>query len=205
MKPIQVGLLGIGTVGRGTFEVLQRNQEEIQRRAGRGIEISMVADLDTARAQAAVGPSVKVVNDARAIIANPDIDIVIELIGGYGIAKALVMEAIAAGKHVVTANKALLSAHGPELFALAAKHQTNLYYEAAVAGGIPIIKALREGLSANRIEWIAGTGEKGDGPEGPALACRLARLHGIFADADGGIYLGDSEAHRLRVIRPARP
>ena len=103
MKPIQVGLLGIGTVGSGTFEVLKRNQEEIQRRAGRPIQITMVADLDTARAQSIVGNAVKVVNDAHLVIANPEIDIVIELIGGYGIAKQLVMEAITAGKHVVTA------------------------------------------------------------------------------------------------------
>ncbi len=156
MKPIQVGLLGIGVVGSGTFNVLKRNQQEIQRRAGRGIEITMVADLDTARAQAAVGPDVKVVNDARAIIANPDIDIVIELIGGYGIAKTLVMEAIAAGKHVVTANKALLAVHGTEIFAAASAKGVMVAFEAAVAGGIPIIKALREGLTANRIEWIAG-------------------------------------------------
>ncbi|MFW2355709.1 homoserine dehydrogenase [Hydrogenophaga sp.] len=156
MKPIQVGLLGIGTVGSGTFNVLQRNQEEIRRRAGRGIEITMVADLDTARAQAIVGPDVKVVNDARAIIANPDIDIVIELIGGYGIAKALVMEAIAAGKHVVTANKALLAVHGTEIFAAASAKGVMVAFEAAVAGGIPIIKALREGLTANSIQWIAG-------------------------------------------------
>ncbi len=156
MKPIQVGLLGIGTVGSGTFNVLQRNQEEIHRRAGRGIEITMVADLDVARAQAAVGPNVKVVSDARAVIANPDIDIVIELIGGYGIAKALVMEAIAAGKHVVTANKALLAVHGTEIFAAASAKGVMVAFEAAVAGGIPIIKALREGLTANRIQWIAG-------------------------------------------------
>ena len=104
MNPIKVGLLGMGTVGSGTFNVLKRNQEEIQRRAGRGIEITMVADLDVARAQALVGEGVLVVGDARAVIANPEIDIVIELIGGYGVAKALVMEAIAAGKHVVTAN-----------------------------------------------------------------------------------------------------
>ncbi len=156
MKPIQVGLLGIGTVGSGTFNVLQRNQEEIQRRAGRGIEITMVADLDMARAQSIVGPSVKVVNDARAVIANPEIDIVIELIGGYGIAKALVMEAIAAGKHVVTANKALLAVHGTEIFAAASAKGVMVAFEAAVAGGIPIIKALREGLTANRIQWIAG-------------------------------------------------
>ncbi|MDP3166441.1 MAG: homoserine dehydrogenase [Hydrogenophaga sp.] len=156
MKPIQVGLLGIGTVGSGTFNVLQRNQEEIRRRAGRGIEITMVADLDTARAQSIVGPNVTVVNDARAVIANPDIDIVIELIGGYGIAKALVLEAIAAGKHVVTANKALLAVHGTEIFAAASAKGVMVAFEAAVAGGIPIIKALREGLTANSIQWIAG-------------------------------------------------
>ena len=156
MKPIQVGLLGIGTVGSGVFKVLQRNQEEIQRRAGRSIAITMVADLDTARAQAIVGDGVQVVNDARAVIANPEIDVVIELIGGYGIAKALVLEAIAAGKHVVTANKALLAVHGTEIFAAAHARGVMVAFEAAVAGGIPIIKALREGLTANRIEWIAG-------------------------------------------------
>jgi len=148
--------LGIGTVGSGTFNVLQRNQEEIQRRAGRGIEITMVADLDVARAQSIVGPKVKVVNDARAVIASPEIDIVVELIGGYGIAKQLVLEAIAAGKHVVTANKALLAVHGTEIFAAASAKGVMVAFEAAVAGGIPIIKALREGLTANRIQWIAG-------------------------------------------------
>jgi len=156
MKPIQVGLLGIGTVGSGTFNVLRRNQEEIRRRAGRGIEITMVADLDTARARTVVGDGVEVVADAREVIANPDIGIVIELIGGYGIAKALVMEAIAAGKHVVTANKALLAVHGTEIFAAAREKGVMVAFEAAVAGGIPIIKALREGLTANRIDWIAG-------------------------------------------------
>ena len=156
MKPIQVGLLGIGVVGSGTFNVLRRNQEEIRRRAGRGIEITMVADLDVARAQALVGEGVRVVGDARAVIANPEIDIVIELIGGYGIAKTLVLEAIAAGKHVVTANKALLAVHGTEIFAAASARGVMVAFEAAVAGGIPIIKALREGLTANRIEWLAG-------------------------------------------------
>jgi homoserine dehydrogenase len=156
MKPIQVGLLGMGTVGSGTFNVLRRNQEEIQRRAGRGIEITMVADLDVAKAQALVGPHIKVVSDARQIIANPEIDIVVELIGGYGIAKSLVMEAIAAGKHVVTANKALLAVHGTEIFAAAHAKGVMVAFEAAVAGGIPIIKALREGLTANRIQWVAG-------------------------------------------------
>lgn len=156
LKPIKVGLLGMGTVGSGVFTVLKRNQEEIFRRAGRSIEIAMVADLDTARAQAAAGPGVTVVADARAVIANPEIDIIIELIGGYGIARQLVLEAIAAGKHVVTANKALLAVHGTEIFAAAHQHGVMVAFEAAVAGGIPIIKALREGLTANRIEWIAG-------------------------------------------------
>ena len=156
LKPIQVGLLGIGTVGSGVFNVLQRNQGEIMRRAGRGIEISMVADLDTARAKTMVGQYVQVVADARAVIADPDIDIVVELIGGYGIAKQLVLEAIEAGKHVVTANKALLAIHGTEIFAAASRKGVMVAFEAAVAGGIPIIKSLREGLSANRIEWIAG-------------------------------------------------
>ena len=156
MQPIQVGLLGIGTVGAGTFRVLRRNQEEIQRRAGRGIVITMVADLDTARAREVVGDHATIVADARQVIANPDIDIVVELIGGYGIAKALVMEAIAAGKHVVTANKALLAVHGTEIFEAAREKGVMVAFEAAVAGGIPIIKALREGLTANRIEWIAG-------------------------------------------------
>ncbi len=156
MQPIQVGLLGIGTVGSGTFNVLARNQAEIRRRAGRGIEITMVADLDTARAKAIVGERAQVVGDARQVIANPAIDIVVELIGGYGIAKTLVLEAIAAGKHVVTANKALLAVHGNEIFAAAREKGVMVAFEAAVAGGIPIIKALREGLTANRIEWIAG-------------------------------------------------
>ena len=153
---IQVGLLGIGTVGSGTWQVLQRNQEEIRRRAGRGIAITMVADLDVARARSIVGDQAQVVSDARDIIRNPAIDIVVELIGGYGIARTLVMEAIAAGKHVVTANKALLAVHGTEIFAAAREKGVVVAFEAAVAGGIPIIKALREGLTANRIEWIAG-------------------------------------------------
>jgi homoserine dehydrogenase len=156
MKPIQVGLLGIGTVGAGTFAVLARNQQEIQRRAGRGIQIAMVADLDQARARSIVGDHAQVVGDARAVIANPAIDIVVELIGGTSIAKTLVLEAIAAGKHVVTANKALLAVHGSEIFAAARDRGVMVAFEAAVAGGIPIIKALREGLTANRIEWIAG-------------------------------------------------
>ncbi len=156
MKPIKVALLGIGTVGRGTFEVLARNQEEIRRRAGRGIEVVVVADLDTARAQEVVQGRAEVLADAREAIQRPDIDIVVELIGGYGIARTLVLEAIAAGKHVVTANKALLAVHGSEIFSAAQERGVTVAFEAAVAGGIPIIKSLREGLTANRIQWIAG-------------------------------------------------
>src|SRR5574343_1661065 len=209
MKPIQVGLLGIGTVGSGTFNVLRRNQEEIQRRAGRGIEITMVADLDTARAHSIVGPDVKVVNDARAVIANPDIDIVIELIGGYGIAKTLVMEAIAAGKHVVTANKALLAVHGTEISAAAHAKGVIVAFEAAVAGGIPIIKALREGLTANRIEWVAGIingttnfilSKMRD--EGVGFAEALAQAQALgYAEADPTFDIeGIDAAHKISLL-----
>jgi homoserine dehydrogenase len=156
MKPIQVGLMGLGTVGGGVFEVLRRNQEEIKRRAGRGIALTMVSRRQVEAAHALVGDAAVVVADAREIIRNPEISIVIELIGGTGIARDLVLEAIRAGKHVVTANKALLAVHGTEIFAAAREHGVMVAFEAAVAGGIPIIKALREGLTANRIEWIAG-------------------------------------------------
>jgi len=156
MKPIKVGLLGIGTVGAGTFAVLKRNQEEIIRRAGRGIEIAVVADLDTALAKEITGGDIEVVSDAHLVVNRPDIDVVIELIGGYGIARELVMQAIANGKHVVTANKALLAKHGTEIFKAAEEQGVIVAFEAAVAGGIPIIKALREGLTANRIQWVAG-------------------------------------------------
>ena len=156
MKPIQVGLFGIGTVGSGTFNVLARNREEIVRRAGRDIVISMVADLDTGRAERIVKGRATVTANADDIINNPDIEIVIELIGGYTFARDLVLRAIRAGKHVVTANKSLLATHGNEIFAAAREKGVVVAFEAAVAGGIPIIKALREGLTANRIEWIAG-------------------------------------------------
>ncbi len=156
MKPIRVGLLGIGTVGGGTFVVLKRNQEEIIRRAGRGIVITMVADREVEKARKIVGEGVIVTSDAYEIVTSPDIDIVIELIGGYTVAKDLILKAIEHGKHVVTANKALLASHGTEIFAAAQKKGVMVAFEAAVAGGIPIIKALREGLTANRIEWIAG-------------------------------------------------
>lgn len=156
MKPINVGLLGIGTVGSGTFKVLQRNSEEISRRAGCAIRMTVVADKDTARAKAVVGDAARVTADANEVVNSPDVDIVVELIGGYGIAKELILKAIANGKHVVTANKALLALHGNEIFAAARAKGVMVAFEAAVGGGIPIIKSLREGLTANRIEWIAG-------------------------------------------------
>jgi homoserine dehydrogenase len=156
MKPIKVGLLGVGNVGSGTFNVLERNQEEIRRRAGRGIEVVAVSARNLERAKERTGGKVKVVADPFDIVNDPEIDIVVELIGGYDEAKALVLQAIANGKHVVTANKALLAVHGNEIFAAAQAKGVMVAFEAAVAGGIPIIKALREGLTANRIEWLAG-------------------------------------------------
>ena len=156
MKPMNVGLLGIGTVGAGTFTVLSRNAQEISRRAGRPIRIIVVAEKDVARASAIIQDACRVVDDAFAVVSDPEIDIVIELIGGCGVAKELVLKAIANGKHVVTANKALLAMHGNEIFSEAHKQGVMVAFEAAVAGGVPIVKAVREGLSANRIEWIAG-------------------------------------------------
>ncbi len=156
LDPMRVGLLGIGTVGGGTYNVLTRNAEEITRRAGRPIEITVVADKDVARAKELTGGKVKVTDDAFAVVTDPNVDIVVELIGGYGVAKELVLKAIENGKHVITANKALLAVHGTEIFAKAQEKGVMVAFEAAVAGGIPIIKAVREGLSANRIEWVAG-------------------------------------------------
>ena len=156
MKSINVGLLGIGTVGGGTFTVLKRNAEEIARRAGRPIQITVVADKNLELAREVTGGACRLTDDAFAVVADPEVDIVVELIGGCGVAKELVLKAIENGKHVVTANKALLARYGNEIFAAAQARGVMVAFEAAVAGGIPIIKALREGLSANRIEWIAG-------------------------------------------------
>jgi homoserine dehydrogenase len=156
MKPINVGLLGLGTVGGGTLTVLRRNQQEITRRAGREIVVKMAAVRDVAKARKFAGPELAITADPYDVVNNPDIDIVVELLGGIEPAKELVLKAIANGKHVVTANKALLAKHGNEIFAAAQGKGVMVAFEAAVAGGIPIIKALREGLTANRIEWIAG-------------------------------------------------
>ena len=156
MKPINVGLLGLGTVGGGTWDVLHRNADEIQRRAGRAIRISMVADRGVERARETVGRAAALTADPHQVVRAPDVEIVVELIGGTTAAKDLVLEAIANGKHIVTANKALLALHGNEIFAAAQRKGVMVAFEGSVAGGIPIVKALREGLAANRIEWIAG-------------------------------------------------
>lgn len=209
MRPIRVGLLGLGTVGRGTFNVLRRNQEVIRRRAGRGIEITMVAVRDTARARAMIGEAVPVTDQLQEVVRNPDIDIVVELIGGYEPARALVLDAIAHDKHVVTANKALLALHGNEIFDAARKMGVMVAFEAAVGGGIPIIKALREGLTGNRIEWIAGIingtsnfilsrmRDTGDSFE---AALRQAQELG-FAEADPSFDInGTDAAHKISIL-----
>ena len=209
MKPIKVGLLGIGTVGAGTFNVLKRNQEEIRRRAGRGIEIAMVAARNTERAGTLVEGQCEVVGDPFAVVDHPDIDIVVELIGGYELPYELVMRAIANGKHVVTANKALLALHGNEIFAAAREKGVMVAFEAAVAGGIPIIKALREGLTANRIESVAGIingttnfilSEMRD--KGLDFSTALAQAQGLgYAEADPTFDIeGVDAAHKLTIM-----
>jgi len=156
LDAVKVGLLGMGTVGGGTATVLTRNAEEIQARLGRAIQISHAAGLGIS-SQTMLDPATsKLTEDAFDVVNDPDVDIVVELIGGYTLAKDLVLKAIENGKHVVTANKALIAIHGPEIFKAAAEQGVSVSYEAAVAGGIPIIKAMREGLAANKIQWIAG-------------------------------------------------
>lgn len=154
MKPVKVGICGLGTVGSGTFNVLKRNAEEIARRAGRGIEVAQIAQRRP-NPQCDTG-STPITADVLAVADNPEIDVVVELIGGYTLARELVLRAIANGKHVVTANKALIAVHGNEIFAKAREQGVIVAFEASVAGGIPVIKALREGLAANRINWVAG-------------------------------------------------
>ncbi|MEN9434055.1 MAG: hypothetical protein RLZZ422_1644 [Pseudomonadota bacterium] len=156
MEPVKVGLLGLGTVGGGTATVLTRNAEEIARRAGRGIVIDYAAALDTSRAAELGLTNVRLTNNVMDVVQDPSIDIIVELIGGYTVARDMVMRAIENGKHVVTANKALIALHGNEIFAAAQAKGVMIAFEAAVAGGIPVIKALREGLAANRIEWLSG-------------------------------------------------
>ena len=209
MKPINVGLLGIGTVGGGTATVLKRNAEEISRRAGRAIQLKMVADLNTERAREVAGEGVEVTNDAFNVVNSPDIDIVVELIGGTSIAKELVLKAIESGKHVVTANKKLLAEYGNEIFAAAHKKGVMVAFEAAVAGGIPIIKSLREGLTANRIEWIAGIINGTSNfiltemrEKGAAFADVLAEAQRLgYAEADPTFDIeGHDAAHKLTIM-----
>ncbi len=209
MKPINVGLLGIGTVGGGTWDVLSRNADEIQRRAGRAIRITVVADKAVAHAKKITGGKAKVVADGFAVVEDRSIDIVVELIGGYTIAKELVLAAIRNGKHVVTANKALLATHGNEIFAAAQKQGVMVAFEASVGGGIPIIKALREGLAANRIEWIAGIingtsnfilSEMRDKGIAFAAALQDAQKRG-YAEADPTFDIeGVDAAHKLTIL-----
>ena len=208
-RPIHAGLLGIGTVGRGTWEALGRNADDIQRRAGRAIRITRVADTALERARKIVGAGARLTADARKVTRARDIDIVIELIGGTGIAKELVLDAIAHGKHVVTANKALLARHGNEIFAAAQKARVMVAFEGAVAGGVPIIKALREGLTANRIEWIAGIingtsnfilSEMRDKGLPFATALKDAQRRG-YAEADPAFDIdGVDASHKLTIL-----
>src|SRR6266403_1048542 len=209
MKPINVGLLGIGTVGGGTWDVLNRNADEIRRRAGRAIHITQVADKAVRRARKITGKKAKVSGDAFKLVRDPQIDIIVELIGGCTIAKQLVLEAIRNGKHVVTANKALLASHGTEIFAAAQKNGVMVAFEGAVGGGIPIIKALREGLAANRIEWIAGIingtsnfilSEMRDRGLDFAAALGEAQRRG-YAEADPSFDIeGVDAAHKLTIL-----
>jgi homoserine dehydrogenase len=209
LKPINVGLLGIGTVGGGTFEVLRRNQEEIARRAGSAITMKMVADKDLERARSIVGEHAVITADAFEVVNHPEIDIVVELIGGTGVARELMLKAIDSGKHVVTANKALLARHGNEIFAAARKRDVMVAFEGAVGGGIPIIKSLKEGLTANRIEWIAGIingtsnfilSEMRD--KGASFADVLAEAQRLgYAEADPTFDIeGVDAAHKLSIM-----
>ncbi|MEJ2653330.1 MAG: homoserine dehydrogenase [Gammaproteobacteria bacterium] len=209
MKPVKVGLLGLGTVGGGTFRVLKRNAEEITRRAGRGIEIAQVAALGVSAEWAQELGAIPVIDDAFAVVNNPDLDIVVELIGGYDPARELVLTAIENGKHVVTANKALIAMHGNEIFEAAHRKGVMVAFEAAVAGGIPIIKAIREGLAGNRIEWLAGiingtgnfilTEMRDKGREFNDVLAEAQRLG--YAEADPTFDVeGIDAAHKLTIL-----
>ncbi len=209
MEPVRVGLLGLGTVGGGTFNVLRRNAEEIARRAGRGIEITLAAAREYDASRLPGIDQITVSDDAFKVVEDPSIDIVVELIGGYSPAKELVLKAIENGKHVVTANKALIAMHGNEIFEAAQNKGVMVAFEAAVGGGIPIIKALREGLAANQVEWMAGiingTGnfiltEMRD--KGRDFADVLAEAQALgYAEADPTFDVeGIDAAHKLTIL-----
>ncbi len=209
MTPIRIALIGTGTVGGGVLRVLTRNQEEIQRRAGRGIVIARVGARDIAKARKTFGPDIPIDTDLHAVATDPAIEIVVELIGGIVDAKRLILAAIAAGKHVVTANKALLAQHGNEIFAAAQARGVMVAFEGAVAGGIPIIKALREGLSANRVQWIAGIINGTSNfilssmrDSGASFASALAEAQRLgYAEADPTFDVeGVDAAHKLTIM-----
>src|SRR5512139_778247 len=209
MKPVKVGLLGLGTVGGGTLAVLRRNAQEIARRAGRDIVVRIAAVRNLEKARKVVGDSLELTTDPKAVVNHPDVDVVVELFGGYEPARELVLQAIANGKHVVTANKALIAKHGNEIFAAAQKKGVMVAFEAAVAGGIPVIKAIREGLAANRIEWLAGiingttnfilTAMRDQGRDFADVLAEAQRLG--YAEADPTFDVeGIDAAHKLTIL-----
>jgi homoserine dehydrogenase len=209
VEPVKVGLLGLGTVGCGTVSVLKRNAQEIQRRAGRGIVIAQAAARDLKRPRICDAAGIVLTDDPMAVVDNPELEVIVELIGGTTIARELVSKAIANGKHVVTANKALIAKHGNEIFAQARERGVMVAFEAAVAGGIPVIKAIREGLAGNRIEWLAGiingTGnfiltEMRD--KGRDFADVLAEAQSLgYAEADPTFDVeGIDAAHKLTIL-----
>ncbi|WP_417328967.1 homoserine dehydrogenase [Halomonas cupida] len=207
MKPVRVGICGLGTVGGGTFNVLTRNADEITRRAGRPIVIEQVAHRSLNPACDLTG--IRTTNDVFEVASNPDVDVVVELIGGYDLARDLVLTAIENGKHVVTANKALIAVHGNEIFKAAHQKGVIVAFEAAVAGGIPVIKSLREGLGANRISWVAGI-INGTGnyilthmrDEGRAFEDVLAEAQALgYAESDPTFDVeGIDAAHKLTIL-----
>jgi len=207
LDPIKVGICGFGTVGSGTFAVLARNSRDIAGRVGRDVVVTHIgARRDNPRCDTG---ATRVSRDVFAVVRDPEVDIVVELIGGCDTARALVMEAIAAGKHVVTANKALIAEHGNEIFAAASARGVTVAFEAAVGGGIPIIKAIREGLAANRIEWVAGI-INGTGnyiltemrEKGRSFADALADAQALgYAEADPTFDVeGIDAAHKLVIL-----
>lgn len=209
MKPVKVGLLGLGTVGGGTVSVLQRNAEEIQRRAGRGIEIAVASARDISRPRSFDTTGIEMSTDPQAVVNHPEVEVVVELIGGTDAALDLVMQAIANGKHVVTANKALIAKHGNEIFAAAQQKGVMVAFEAAVAGGIPIIKAIREGLAGNEIQWLAGiingtgnfilTEMRDNGSDFADVLAEAQRLG--YAEADPTFDVeGIDAAHKLTIL-----
>ena len=209
MKPMRIALLGAGTVASGVVRVLRRNQDELCRRAGRGIEVVAVAARNASRARQALGDGLPMHADFLALATREDVDIVVELMGGLDPARELVLAAIRAGKHVVTANKALLAHHGNEIFAAAQSHGVVVAFEAAVAGGIPIIKAVREGLAANRIEWVAGIINGTTNfilssmrEQGLDFASALAKAQQLgYAEADPGFDIdGVDAAHKITLL-----